>query len=347
MPVERRLSVYLTGGPLTAKEYKERLTSSEVFDGHGEFGTATSMFARDKIVEGLLSNTHFAVAPEIAYHQAMVSANAQLHRSEIDDGMSGTTAVTVLVRGRTVHVANVGDSRAVLAERHGERYAAVDLSYDQTPYRRDEAERVKRCGARVLTLDQLEGLKDPSTECWGTEDEEDGDPPRVWAPNATYPGTAFTRSIGDNIAERIGVFAEPEVVTKQLTASHPFIVIASDGVFEFLTSQSVIDMVSKFEDPQEACFSVVAESYRLWLQHETRTDDITMIVIQFQGLEDEPPQLAMPTPVGAPWDYTSRSIPSLTGMALKRMPSARVPAIEAVTRYSSDDEVRPSDVSLE
>lgn len=44
-------------------------------------------------------------------------------------------------------------------------------------------------------------------------------------------------------AERIGVFAEPEVVTKQLNAQHPFIVIASDGVFEFLTSQSVVDMV--------------------------------------------------------------------------------------------------------
>lgn len=47
------------------------------------------------------------------------------------------------------------------------------------------------------------------------------------------------------VAERIGVFAEPEVVTKQLTASHPFIVIASDGVFEFLTSQSVVDMVRR------------------------------------------------------------------------------------------------------
>lgn len=44
-------------------------------------------------------------------------------------------------------------------------------------------------------------------------------------------------------AERLGVFAEPEVVTKQLTAAHPFLVIASDGVFEFLSSQSVIDMV--------------------------------------------------------------------------------------------------------
>jgi hypothetical protein len=56
--------------------------------------------------------------------------------------------------------------------------------------------------------------------------------------------------------------------------------------------------VTKFEDPQEACLSVVAESYRLWLQHETRTDDITMIVIQFQGLEDEAPQMALPTPSG-------------------------------------------------
>ena len=64
--------------------------------------------------------------------------------------------------------------------------------------RRDECERVKRCGARVLTLDQLEGLKDPNVEHWGTEEDNDGDPPRLWAPNATYPGTAFTRSIGDS-----------------------------------------------------------------------------------------------------------------------------------------------------
>jgi serine/threonine protein phosphatase PrpC len=50
-------------------------------------------------------------------------------------------------------------------------------------------------------------------------------------------------------AERIGVFAEPEVVTKTLSAQHPFIVIASDGVFEFLSSQSVIDMVRPLRRP--------------------------------------------------------------------------------------------------
>jgi hypothetical protein len=63
--------------------------------------------------------------------------------------------------------------------------------------RRDERDRVKAAGARVMTLDQIEGLKDPTTECWTTEEEDDGDPPRLWFPNGMYPGTAFTRSIGD------------------------------------------------------------------------------------------------------------------------------------------------------
>lgn len=44
-------------------------------------------------------------------------------------------------------------------------------------------------------------------------------------------------------AERLGVFAEPEVVMRQLNSNHPFIVLASDGVWEFLTSQSVVEMV--------------------------------------------------------------------------------------------------------
>jgi hypothetical protein len=41
-------------------------------------------------------------------------------------------------------------------------------------------------------------------------------------------------------------------------------------------------MVGKYDDPQEAAMAIVAESYRLWLQHESRTDDITAIIIQIQ-----------------------------------------------------------------
>ena len=44
--------------------------------------------------------------------------------------------------------------------------------------RRDECARVRKAGARVMTLDQIEGLKDHRVDCWGTEEDDDGDPPR-------------------------------------------------------------------------------------------------------------------------------------------------------------------------
>lgn len=257
-----------------------------VFDGHGEFGAQCSQFVKRKLCENLLRNGQFNVDAVEACHAAYLMTNTQLHEDEVDDSMSGTTAITILVRGSTLYVANSGDSRAVLAEKRGEDIVAVDLSVDQTPYRSDELERVKLCGGRVLTLDQIEGLKNPNVQCWDTEEGDDGDPPRVWVHNGMYPGTAFTRSIGDSIAETIGVVPNPEMVVLELTPNHPFFVIASDGVFEFLSSQTVVDMVTKYKDPRDACAAIVAESYRLWLQYETRTDDITVIVVQINEFED-------------------------------------------------------------
>ena len=60
---------------------------------------------------------------------------------------AGTTAIVATIIGRKLYVANVGDSRAVMAERIGNKLVAVDLSVDQTPFRKDELERVKRCGS--------------------------------------------------------------------------------------------------------------------------------------------------------------------------------------------------------
>jgi cGMP-dependent protein kinase len=66
-----------------------------------------------------------------------------------------------------------------------------------------------------------------------------GDPPRVWDSSLERPGCAFTRSLGDHIAKSCGVCAVPEVLTWDLSPKDKFAVIASDGVFEFITSQTV------------------------------------------------------------------------------------------------------------
>ncbi|XP_051127857.1 probable protein phosphatase 2C 35 [Andrographis paniculata] len=257
-----------------------------VFDGHGAAGGHCSTFVSQRLIELLSADEFLLDDPIRAYSAAFSAANEELHGSPIDDLMSGTTAITALVVGDMLYIANVGDSRAVIAVKDGDGVLAQDLSYDQTPFRKDELERVKLCGARVLSCDQIEGIKDPTIQSWGNEESDGTDPPRLWVQDGMYPGTAFTRSVGDSTAEKIGVVADPEVSTVQLSSCHPFFVVASDGVFEFLSSQTVVDMVNKFADPRDACIAIAAESYKLWLENENRTDDITIIIVHMKDLDE-------------------------------------------------------------
>jgi serine/threonine protein phosphatase PrpC len=116
----------------------------------------------------------------------------------------------------------------------------------------------------------------------GGEDDDTGDPPRIWLRHKALPGCAFTRSIGDAVGEQVGVFARPEVLVKDLTENDKYVLIASDGVWEFLTNQTVIKMVASYKSPLKACKAVVNEAYKLWLQYDVRTDDITMIAIYLE-----------------------------------------------------------------
>lgn len=297
-----------------------------VFDGHGQYGAQCACFARDKLADLLSADPRLADDPVKAYNSAFLSVNSLLHDSEIDDSMSGTTAITVLVNGNSLFVANVGDSRAVGGVYNGGRLIAEELSHDQTPFRKDEYERVKLCGARVLSVDQVEGVKDPGIQSWGDEENDEGDPPRLWVQNAMYPGTAFTRSLGDSTAESIGVIAVPEVLELKITPDHFFLVIASDGIFEFLSSQTVVDMVGSSKDPSDACSALVAESYKIWLEHESRTDDMTVIVVHIKdllnavasGVSTETPQMGMKA-------KSSEMPPSVQVAAAERSPACVAP----------------------
>ena len=59
-------------------------------------------------------------------------------------------------------------------------------------------------------------------------------PMRVWLKNEDIPGLAMTRSFGDAMAARVGVNALPEIKEFTLTPEDKIIVLASDGVWEFL-----------------------------------------------------------------------------------------------------------------
>jgi cGMP-dependent protein kinase len=86
----------------------------------------------------------------------------------------------------------------------------------------------------------------------GDEVDEGGDPPRIWSQDGAYPGTAFTRSFGDSIAEELGVFAEPETLKYEMTGADKYLIVASDGVWEFLTNKQVVEISRAADDPQDA-----------------------------------------------------------------------------------------------
>jgi serine/threonine protein phosphatase PrpC len=56
----------------------------------------------------------------------------------------------------------------------------------------------------------------------------------------------MSRSFGDRVAHSVGVSAEPEILEFTLSLNDKFIVIASDGVWEFLSNEDVAQIVLPF-----------------------------------------------------------------------------------------------------
>ena len=93
----------------------------------------------------------------------------------------------------------------------------------------------------------------------------------------------MTRSFGDEVASRVGVTAEPEILELDLCPDDRFIVLASDGVWEFLSNEDIGKIVMPYfecKNAEKAAEAVVRESYLKWKQEEDDiVDDITCVII--------------------------------------------------------------------
>lgn len=92
----------------------------------------------------------------------------------------------------------------------------------------------------------------------------------------------MSRSFGDQVASRVGVNAVPEMGELRLTAQDKVIVIASDGVWEFLENEEVANIVYPFylqKNAEGAAENLVRAAFKKWKKEENVIDDITCIVI--------------------------------------------------------------------
>ena len=185
--------------------------------------------------------------------------------SDIDANFSGTTCVMVFQVGNRLLCGNVGDSRAILVK--GDK--VIPLSIDQKPDDPEESKRIKENGGEISQYE---------------EDGEKSGPFRVWQKGEVYPGIAMSRSIGDFIASKLGVIPEPKFIDEKIDKDTKFIVVASDGIWEFLDNDTVKNMVMPFyekNDPNGACKELVKKATEFWNQEDVVVDDITVVVVFF------------------------------------------------------------------
>ena len=92
----------------------------------------------------------------------------------------------------------------------------------------------------------------------------------------------MSRSFGDTIASYVGVSVYPEIKEFTLTQDDAYIVMASDGVWEFMSNDEIAKIVCKYYftgNAEKAAEEIVKQSFLKWKDNEILIDDITCVVL--------------------------------------------------------------------
>ncbi|KAF7817691.1 putative protein phosphatase 2C 27 [Senna tora] len=227
-----------------------------VFDGHG--GTDAAAYIRNNMLRFIVEDPQFPTYLEKAIKGAFLKADYAFADASWLDISSGTTALTALVFGRTLIVANAGDCRAVL----GRRGKAMEMSKDHKPNSTSERLRIEKLGG-VVYDGYLNGQ------------------------------LSVARALGDwHMKGPKGcacpLSAEPELQEIQLTEDDEFLIMGCDGLWDVMSNQCAVTMARRelmlHNDPERCSRELVREALK-----RNTCDNLTVIVVCFSP--DPPPRL--------------------------------------------------------
>ncbi|CAG9324743.1 unnamed protein product [Blepharisma stoltei] len=239
-----------------------------VFDGHGSYGHRISNYVHSQLPELIISHPSFSINPQEAISDSFQKVNQCLFsqclrlESNFDCKFSGTTATTAFIMNNHLIISHVGDSRAVLGVKKDNICEARRITTDHKANVPSEMERIISNDGVVKKL-------------------PDDFPYRIFVKGKEYPGLSTSRAIGDSVAQTVGVIPIPEIHDLEITEDFEFLLMCSDGVWEFLSDQEAINIVKKYEkNTQLAAMKLASSAWSKWIEHEESVvDDITVIVV--------------------------------------------------------------------
>lgn len=242
-----------------------------VLDGHG--GWQVSEYGRKVLIQNVKSEVDFLLAGKqknpqddgtpvkVSKNQVASAIQRGFGRTDRDllakvteafqlgfgaVGRCGSCALMVYVHGNTLHIANAGDIRAVLGKKSKDKFVAVALTQDQNAMSKSEQEKLKRehpgeenvFVCRRPDSCYVKGALQP-TRAFGD----------FALKYSEFNGPAYVngdRSAGRHIAQPYTppyITAIPEVKSHDIQADDEFVIIGSDGVWDFLTNEEAVEAV--------------------------------------------------------------------------------------------------------
>nr|GEX09927.1 probable protein phosphatase 2C 49 [Tanacetum cinerariifolium] len=243
--------------------YRWPLPSSfyAVFDGHGGSEAASYLkehamklfFIDSDVPQTSDIDDFFLEELENSHCRAFLLADQALADECSISDYCGTTALTALILGKHLLIANAGDCRAVLCRKG----VALQMSQDHRPIYLEEKERVEALGAFI----------------------EDG---------YLNGELAVTRALGDwYMKSPIGfeaspLTAKPDVTQTVLTEDDEFLIIGCDGIWDVMSNQEAVGIVRRqlrlHDDPNRCARELVNQALRL-----DTGDNLTAIVVCFSS----------------------------------------------------------------
>ena len=193
-------------------------------------------------------------------------------KQSFDTEKSGSTVCVGILNSKNLILANIGDSRAILCS-YNKSWKSSQLTKDHKPKDKSEYKRIIASGGTVSRMINVE------------KNEEEIGPYRVWDKTQDKgPGLAMSRSIGDGQAKNLGVLAEPDIFEYTLNEGDKFIVCASDGIWEYLSNDDVMNIIKDIYEnegkAEDACDLLVKKASEEWKKENNKTmDDISCAIL--------------------------------------------------------------------
>ena len=284
-----------------------------LYDGHG--GSKACDFLRDNLHKFIINDKYFPSNPQKAIANGFIYAEKMFFKNYKGIDSSGSCAIIILIIEKRCYIANVGDSRAILSAKNGNKF--YPLSRDHRPGDEKEYKRILDAGGKIYKTEYEYGnntnnininrnpnynkKNNTTTNNLNNNNRiiiNNNRNTSVVGPLRVSPGKlSVSRTIGDIEAKdpKFGgnpnvIISIPEIKYFDNSDNNDFILIICDGVYEKLKNQDIIDCIwkdiktKKFSDVHNMAGFTIESLINQCLKKDS-TDNLTAIMICLKTYE--------------------------------------------------------------